>query len=239
VKALDPMAVGLDGIALIEASAGTGKTHTITTLYLRLLLERGLTVGEILVVTYTNAATAELRERVRRRLREMVAALDAQGPTGDAVLDALCAMRRAQGSAAEDREWLLGGLRDFDQAAIYTIHGFCQRTLVENAFECGVPYETELVRDESALFAETVSDFWAQQLYGEDELFLRHLRKRGVGPAQLEALARRAVRDPELSVLPESVTLPPGDAEASWREALAAVREIWSERSRTNRSPVC
>ncbi|MBW2273799.1 MAG: UvrD-helicase domain-containing protein [Deltaproteobacteria bacterium] len=239
MKALDPTAVGLEGVALIEASAGTGKTHTITTLYLRLLLERRLTVGEILVVTYTKAATAELRDRVRRRLREMVAALDSaaldnvaldsEEKSADAVLDALCAASRERGCLAEDRDWLLEGLRGFDEAAIYTIHGFCQRTLIENAFECGVPYGTELVSDESALFAETVRDFWATRLYGEDELFLRHLRQRKVGLAQLEALARRAVRDPGLPLLPEAVALPTDDPEAAWRAALAVVRDRWSE----------
>ncbi len=61
----------LAGPALIEASAGTGKTYTIVNLYLRLLLGHGcspLTVDKILVVTFTKAATAELKERIRKRL---------------------------------------------------------------------------------------------------------------------------------------------------------------------------
>ncbi|MEO1913489.1 MAG: UvrD-helicase domain-containing protein, partial [Myxococcales bacterium] len=59
---LEPLQISLAGTSLIEASAGTGKTYTITTLYLRLLLERDLVASEILVVTYTRAATAELRD---------------------------------------------------------------------------------------------------------------------------------------------------------------------------------
>ena len=70
---------GLDGINLIEASAGTGKTWNICGLYLRLLLERDLEVQEILVVTFTNAATAELRERVRSRIVETLAWLQPRG----------------------------------------------------------------------------------------------------------------------------------------------------------------
>src|ERR1019366_8329622 len=67
---LDVFRCSLDGISLIEASAGTGKTWNICGLYLRLLLERRLEVQQILVVTFTNAATAELRERIRSRIVE-------------------------------------------------------------------------------------------------------------------------------------------------------------------------
>ncbi len=76
MKALDPWAVELEGTSLIEASAGTGKTYTLTTLWLRLLVEHDLTPDEILVVTYTQAATAELRERIRERLQAAIAAVD-------------------------------------------------------------------------------------------------------------------------------------------------------------------
>ena len=70
MRQLDQTTLSLEGTHLIEASAGTGKTHTIASLYLRLLLERELNVNQILVVTFTNAATAELRGRIRGRLRE-------------------------------------------------------------------------------------------------------------------------------------------------------------------------
>ncbi len=78
MRTLDALRVELDG-GLIEASAGTGKTHTITSLFVRLLLERDLTIGQILVVTFTTAATAELRERIRSRLCRVLAALDGAG----------------------------------------------------------------------------------------------------------------------------------------------------------------
>ncbi|WP_371916598.1 UvrD-helicase domain-containing protein, partial [Pseudomonas sp. PE-S1G-1] len=72
---LDVFGCDLDGVCLIEASAGTGKTWNICALYVRLLLEKQLTVEQILVVTFTNAATAELRERIRARLAGLVAAM--------------------------------------------------------------------------------------------------------------------------------------------------------------------
>ena len=65
----------LEGTNLIEASAGTGKTFTITGIFVRLLIEKGLTVDQILVVTFTEAATNELKERIRNKLREAKAAL--------------------------------------------------------------------------------------------------------------------------------------------------------------------
>ena len=67
-KSLDARLVTLDGTHLIEASAGTGKTWTITSLYLRLILERDIKVSNLLVMTYTNAATRELRSRIRQTL---------------------------------------------------------------------------------------------------------------------------------------------------------------------------
>jgi len=91
---LDPISVPLSGSALIEASAGTGKTYTIATLFVRLLLERRLSVSEILVVTFTRAATSELRERIRRRLHEVIAAIDAGSAPHDENLAKLLATRR-------------------------------------------------------------------------------------------------------------------------------------------------
>ena len=76
MQVLDPLELPLHGVRLIEASAGTGKTYTITTLLLRLIVERRLGIQQILVVTFTRAATAELRERVRRRLKEALDAFD-------------------------------------------------------------------------------------------------------------------------------------------------------------------
>ena len=68
MPAFDPVTVALGGTNLVEASAGTGKTFTIATLFVRLVLERELDVDRILVVTFTEAAAAELRGRIRERL---------------------------------------------------------------------------------------------------------------------------------------------------------------------------
>ncbi len=125
---LDVFNCRITGIANIEASAGTGKTWAICGLYLRLLVEAGLTVDQILVVTFTNAATAELRTRVRDRLGEVLHALDNCGSGGDPFVEKF--LRRIAtlgGEAAEHaRTCLRTALFSFEDAAIFTIHSFCR-----------------------------------------------------------------------------------------------------------------
>ena len=86
MQRLDPLDTPLAGFNLIEASAGTGKTYTITALYLRLVVEARIPVNRILVVTYTNAATKELRDRIRSRLAQIRHAfLDGRAAAGDEI----------------------------------------------------------------------------------------------------------------------------------------------------------
>ena len=127
----DVQTAPLAGRNLIEAAAGTGKTWSIERLFVRLVVEQGCRVDEILVVTFTEAATEELRDRVRKCVLE--ARSGAEGVAADRI----------------DR-----ALADFDRAAICTIHGFCQRVLREHAFETGSTFSTVLVPDPSALLRE-------------------------------------------------------------------------------------
>ncbi len=120
---LHPTTLPLAGTHLIEASAGTGKTSTIATLFLRLLLEEALRVDQIVMVTYTEAATAELRDRVRRRLQEAVlaCALTPEHLAHDPVLQTVLERSPDRWAA---RQRLYEALRNFDQAAIFTMHGW-------------------------------------------------------------------------------------------------------------------
>ena len=181
MKPLDPFRMPLTGTSLIEASAGTGKTYTLTTLYLRLLVERGLRVGEILVVTYTHAATAELRERVRKRITEAIAAGE-DARAGEALPEEAEAAKQAQAlralaeTAAESgKDPLRRALAEFDEAAIFTIHGFCQRTLTENAFESGMPFDAELVEKSKPLEQTLAHDLFRRILADEDPSMVRWL----------------------------------------------------------------
>ena len=119
----DPIHSPLSGTCLIEAGAGTGKTYTITTLVLRLILQKALLPEQILIVTFTTAATAELRDRVRRRLKDAKKTLQGES-SGDIVLEKLL-------EKVDSQDIALGRLEDalsnFDRMPIFTIHGFCQR----------------------------------------------------------------------------------------------------------------
>ncbi|EHK4785347.1 exodeoxyribonuclease V subunit beta [Vibrio parahaemolyticus] len=167
---LEPMTFPLHGARLIEASAGTGKTFTIAGLYLRLLLGHGsaetrhrvpLTVDQILVVTFTEAATAELRDRIRARIHDARIAF-ARGQSSDPVIQPLLNEFDDHKQAAEI---LLQAERQMDEAAVYTIHGFCQRMLTQNAFESGSRFNNEFVTDESHLKAQVVADYWRRNFY--------------------------------------------------------------------------
>src|SRR5262245_51962262 len=118
---LDPFSVPLAGLVAVEASAGTGKTFTITQLYVRLLLEAGLGVDEILVITYTKAATAELRGRIQEKLAAVRTALE-RGETDDPFCRGI--LERTVDRVAAART-IVRAMHGFDEAAVFTIHGFC------------------------------------------------------------------------------------------------------------------
>ncbi|HGJ5873935.1 MAG TPA: exodeoxyribonuclease V subunit beta [Arsenophonus apicola] len=172
---LDPYRLPLYGQRLIEASAGTGKTHTIALLYLRLLLgvgqknafSRPLSVEEILVVTFTEAATDELRSRIRHNIHQMRMACirDGIGFDENSIYRTLLSSIADKNVAAQ---WLLAAERQMDEAAIYTIHGFCQRMLVHNAFESGMLFEQSIIKDEHTLQQQACADFWRCNCYPLD-----------------------------------------------------------------------
>ena len=170
---LNPATLPLQGSRLIEASAGTGKTWTIAALYLRLVLGHGraqpLLPAQILVMTFTRAATRELSDRIRRRLLEAAARFrlaDADASTPD---DAF--MRRLladfpEGAARQGAAWRLAmAAAAMDDAAVLTIDAWCQRMLREHAFDSGCLFDEELQANEAAMLAEAARDFWRQQVY--------------------------------------------------------------------------
>jgi len=199
----DVFTCDLDGINLIEASAGTGKTWNICGLYLRLLLERGLEVQQILVVTFTNAATAELRERVRSRIVETLACLrdgDQTQPSGDPFVPRLVqAVAQRTGIARPKLALTLDkALQYFDEAAIFTIHGFCQRALADASFSAGLPFSLELVTDDSEMARETVQDFWRRRVAdaGCPPPLAAYLLERKDTPEKYAMLLKRSLARP-------------------------------------------
>lgn len=217
----------LTGVNLIEASAGTGKTYTIAGLYLRLLLEKQLPVERILVVTFTEAATGELRERIRNRIREALAVLTGQ-PGNDPLLTALAARQPAPEAASRR---LLAALRDFDLAAIFTIHGFCLRVLQESAFESGSLFDTELVTDEQSYLREVVEDFWRRRCYHASPLFYNYVACKGITPDSLLRLLGSRFNQPFLEVVPAATNCDTTAVEQRFQDSFRDLRRRW-ERAR-------
>ena len=246
LERLDP------GITLIEASAGTGKTYTITSLVLRLVVEENIDIERILVVTFTEAATAELQSRIRARLRDAFRALSAlpERPADDVVFAAIlanhgvidleegdeevelpCDALRGDEFVEQARRALNLAITSFDKAQISTIHGFCQRTLRENAFESGLVFENELIGDPTDMIAEAVADFWVNRQHCGDRPFLRYLEKHDVRPESLVPLARLALADPTMPILPDAPeTLEVPDFEL-WERTYDEARDLWVRES--------
>ena len=236
---LDVFHVPLGGVRLIEASAGTGKTWAICGLYLRLLLEQRCTVQQILVVTFTNAATAELRERLRQRLVDTLAGLQAPSATttattsADPFVPSLLASLRAQGTDPNDLQLRLRqALLSFDEAAIFTIHGFCQRALADTPLAAQMPLVQDLLADDSALLAEAVHDLWRRHVAGPeaDPALTAYLLDRGDTPARwLQLLQRQLARPLARQLWPAGIDGPDDRARRSddTARAWAAARAAW------------
>jgi exodeoxyribonuclease V beta subunit len=167
----------LCGSHLIEASAGTGKTWTIAALYVRLVLGHGqegtapvrpMLPQDVLVMTFTRAATRELSDRIRARLTEAAQVFRGMAKTDDDFLNQL-QHEYPEGELREQAAHRLAlAAQAMDDAAVYTIDAWCQRMLREHAFDSGSLFEENLVGDEAALRLEAVQDYWRQQLYPMD-----------------------------------------------------------------------
>ncbi|MEL7834540.1 exodeoxyribonuclease V subunit beta [Fodinibius sp. Rm-B-1B1-1] len=159
MKELKPFDIAFSGINLVEASAGTGKTYNITSLYIRALIERDVSVSNILVVTYTEAATKELKDRLLSRIRESIAVLK-KGEVDNENDQFLHELLTHTDDHKQAIARLNRAVRTFDESAIHTIHGFCYQVLQEQAFESRAMYDAEMIGDDSELVLEAVDDYW-------------------------------------------------------------------------------
>jgi exodeoxyribonuclease V beta subunit len=227
-RAFDPLLVATTGVQLIEASAGTGKTYSITSLYLRLLLERRLTVEQILVVTFTEAATAELHERIRTRLRSAVQVFAEQHGGDDPFL---CQLLERSLDPEADRRLLARAVSDIDKAAVSTIHGFAHRVLQQHALETGLLFELELTGATETLVREIADDYWSGFFYALDHR-LAGLVRQGVSPGQLRALTQEAIRHSDFAIVGESPATEETPAlVAEYGRLYAEARACWQEQS--------
>lgn len=222
---LDPFYIDLEKSTLIEASAGTGKTYTITTLYCR-LLARGYPVESILVVTFTEAAAAELKLRIRGRLSHTLEGL-LEPPCDN--LDDLAGFFRLQDDVLLIRQRLQLALTCFDQAAIMTIHSFCLKALKENAFESRSLFDIELVPDRSLFLRQISFDFFMGHVNNLNILFLSYLARRQFTPQTLAASFSQVVSREDLVCKPSAATFE--NIFDPYRRTLGKIHDILLKRS--------
>lgn len=239
---LDLLRLPLTGSALIEASAGTGKTYTIAALYLRAVLGHGgqppLLPPQLLVVTFTEAATGELTERIRQRLTAAARYFRDPSQPADPVLQQLAASYPQQQWSWCAQQLELAA-QWMDEAAISTIHGWCNRMLAEHAFDSGSRFEDELSADQSALMQEVTEDYWRSFVYALQPQALLRWQRSFRHPAQLQADLRGIWREQ-----PQLVTQSPAQLiadelqqrstelarlKAPWLQWVAQLRALFDE----------
>jgi len=249
MKALNAHTLLLQGRQVIEASAGTGKTWTLAALYLRLVLghERTETLlpPQILVMTFTDAATAELRDRIRTRLSQAATFFDlsAQGRDCPASLkvDAfLITLRDSFDQTLWPRcalqlncaaEWM-------DDAAIYTIHGWSRRMLTQHALESHNLFEQTRLENADQLKLTLVQDYWREWFYPLSGDTLQHITPlMGQDPDKLLKtlieMWKEQERKPRALVAPDITPTQAIDTHMAWQAQVTAValaaREAWSD----------
>jgi len=225
MRAFDLTQAPLTGTRLIEASAGTGKTYAIAGLFVRLIVELGLAVDQILAVTYTKAATEELKTRIRNKLLQTRRGFMG-GKSDDPLVSALIRDDDDQHRAVRI---LSDAIVDYDQASIYTIHGFCQRILHENAFETGNLYDTELITDPTEIYREVADDFWRRRFYDAPPEFIHFAAEeyQVKGPSYFFRL-HTGVHALDLEVLP-AIEEPKLDSLEKYRNTFRQVAAEWQQ----------
>ena len=212
----------LNGIRLIEASAGTGKTYTIAMLYLRLVLGHGLPQRylppDILVLTFTEAAASELRDRIRSRLSEAALAFRGQQTPDDALAEIMQAyppdaLSQQAFVLEQAAEWL-------DEAAISTIHAWCLRVLQQHAFDSGSLFSLRLVKDLRDRRDAVVRDIWRAWFYPLEAADARKILRLLGSP---DAVSRRL--DGLMSANPAQICFDGKPAHQSWQAALVANKQ--------------
>ncbi len=196
------LSMPLDGMRLIEASAGTGKTFTIAGLYARLVVEKQVPLRNILVMTFTRAACDELRTRLRERLQlcarlvdHPAAAPDTPEPDTAPAEErlVLALLRRVRAGSDETVDQLRRRIQDavnrMDEAAVLTIHGFCQRILRDHAAQLdGGGQATQLQASDRDLLQDIAADLWLQVAGEEGPERLAALQKLADTPEQLAGI---------------------------------------------------
>lgn len=241
MKNLNPIDLPLNKSVLIEASAGTGKTFTIANLYLRLLLGIGcnpLTVEQILVVTFTKAATEELKNRIRKNIQQCADFLkdQADGLEVESTksyrnnLDFLAQIYPLIPNIHEALLRLSIAEREIDTASVFTIHGFCQKMLVQFAFESGVRFDLDLQPNQSDLLKKLSEEVWREQFYPQD-LAITYAVAEQLGTPEYALNAVRRYLSTELPEPNASLNQDIAEHLAQYQQFINEVKSYWKTHS--------
>ena len=205
-----------NGVTFLEASAGTGKTYTISKTVVRLLAEKDIPISGILVMTFTESATRELKERIRTAIQETLYGLSKSKPE-----DLLAQHYQTE---FPDTTKIQGRLRTalatFDEAPIFTIHGFCHRVLNEFAFESNHLFEPTLIKEPTPLWREAIEDYWRTEFYESDGFVSSILEQQSQSPETLLTSLQNLSRYPDLEVLPSV-------SDSAFKQAGNDIRALW------------
>ncbi len=185
----DPCKVSLRGTNLIEASAGTGKTYSIGIMVLRLLLEKNIPINQILMVTFTKAAVAELEERVRLFVRSAFKVSQHESIKDETITTLVNNAINLQG-LEKVQECLQTAVLFLDETSVLTIHSFCQQTLTGFAFETNQLFGSETLQDASMLIADEVNKFWRNYITTIPVPLLHHLMNASLSRNSIIAIVK-------------------------------------------------
>ncbi len=200
------MSYPLQGVNLIEASAGTGKTFCIQKIVLRLVLEKNMPIEKILAVTFTEAATAELREKIRSELSSAMYFFDADNPKDiddPGTREYLKEFKDNDETAQDAHSKLRVAILNFDMASIHTIHGFCRRMLNDCSFESGIAFDTELLSDQTRLTKSVLEDFWRKTFYLKSPLLAAAVEMLGINMEKLSDISNELMKP---GIMPDRIS---------------------------------
>lgn len=239
MKPFDPLHSITREPLLLEASAGTGKTYSISGKVVRLIVEAGIDIDRILIVTFTKAATAELVDRIRAILVEARDAIDRDEEADHIVINALLGRAKSDAGFREQAvARLKRAIARFDLASIFTIHGFAERALSLVAFEIGYDPSAELngniddaiYRAADDLFLEALERNAAARAGGVTEVDLRTVKHFNAETLRKIAKERWGQRDAKIAELEEKSPF----TEAIERFSNEIVERIESELEKRN-----
>jgi exodeoxyribonuclease V beta subunit len=211
------------GVTFLEASAGTGKTYTISKLVVRLLVEEAMPISSILVMTFTEAATRELKDRIRLAILDTLAGLD-NPKTEDRI-----AKKYQANDLSQIQDRLRMALATFDEAPIFTIHGFCHRVLNEFAFESNQLFEPTLIKEPTPLWKEAIEDYWRNEFYEGDGFVSTLLDWKSQTTDKLLSRLLVLNRHASLEVLPST-------SDAEYEATVSELQEAWQTMAASFRS---